>query len=591
MEVHPSQLGSIPMTLRPRLLAACLTLIGMALVWQSPALCTDAAPTPAPETPAATEPPALDPQTLYQILLADVAAQRGEYRLAAKGYLEAAKTANDPRLARRATEAAVYAKDAALSLEAVRLWVELEPDSSRAKQFFAALLVNENEMSEAKTYIAKLLAEEAGDDKRTANNLLQLHRLIGAHSDKISVFKLIRDLAQPYAKFPEAHYAVAQAGLETGLTDARILEVSLSEVERALVLRPAWEPAVVLKAQILAKVDAGRAARVLRDFLTEHPQAKGPRAALADLLVEQRQFAEAREEMQALAKGDSRPELQMAIARVSVRLGDYAEAEDVLHKLLDAGQGDADAIRYYLGQISEDRKRYAEAIVRYGAVEEGEQWWNAQLGIASATAKSGKLDAARAFLHKLEPADEQQRIQIVQTDAQLLREAGQYKAAYDLLGAALAKNPESPDLLYDLAMAAEKLNRLEVVESKLKRLIELKPDSAQAYNALGYTLVDRNVRSQEGLHYIEKAYALSPGDPFILDSMGWALYRVGKLEQSLDYLRRALAQRPDGDIAAHLGEVLWAKGEHAEAQQVWKNQLRETPDNPLLLETIKRFAP
>jgi tetratricopeptide (TPR) repeat protein len=358
-----------------------------------------------------------------------------------------------------------------------------------------------------------------------------------------------------------------------------------------LVLRAAWEPAVTLKAEILAKIAPAQAERVLREFLAGHPEARAPRAALTDLLVQQKQFAGAREQMLLLAQIDPSPEVQMAIARISLQMRDYVFAENQLQKLLTAGTGESDVIRLFLGQISEESKRYAEAIERYRAVKEGEQWWNAQLRIAAATAKLGKLDEAREFLHKIEPATEEQRIQLIQADAQLLRDAEQYKAAYDLLGAAQTKYPESPDLLYDFAMAAEKLDRLAVVEKKLKRLIELKPDNAQAYNALGYTLVDRNVRSEEGLRYIEKAYALSPSDPFILDSMGWALYRTGKLELSIGYLRRALEQRPDGDIAAHLGEVLWAAGNRAEAQQVWQSQLRETPDNVVLKETIRRLAP
>jgi Flp pilus assembly protein TadD len=159
------------------------------------------------------------------------------------------------------------------------------------------------------------------------------------------------------------------------------------------------------------------------------------------------------------------------------------------------------------------------------------------------------------------------------------------------LNDALAGDPDSADLLYDVAMVAEKLNRLDEVESRLKRVIELKPDNAQALNALGYTLVDRTQRAAEGMRLIEKAHALAPEDPFILDSMGWGNYRLGKLDESEKFLRRALAERPDPEIAAHLGEVLWAKGERASARDVWQAQLKETPDNPVLLETVRRFAP
>ena len=159
-----------------------------------------------------------------------------------------------------------------------------------------------------------------------------------------------------------------------------------------------------------------------------------------------------------------------------------------------------------------------------------------------------------------------------------------------MLNDALAGDPDSVDLLYDIAMVAEKLDRLDEVESRLKRVIELKPDNAQALNALGYTLVDRTQRAAEGMSLIEKAHTLAPDDPFILDSMGWGNYRLGNLDESEKFLRRALAERPDPEIAAHLGEVLWAKGERTSARDVWQAQLKETPDNPVLLETVRRLS-
>jgi Flp pilus assembly protein TadD len=160
-----------------------------------------------------------------------------------------------------------------------------------------------------------------------------------------------------------------------------------------------------------------------------------------------------------------------------------------------------------------------------------------------------------------------------------------------VLSSALAAEPNSAELIYDVAMVAEKLDRLDEVESQLTRLIELKPDNPQALNALGYTLVDRTPRTAEGLKLIEKALTLAPEDPSILDSMGWAHFRMGNLGDSEKYLRRALADHPDPEIAAHLGEVLWAKGERDRAKEVWQSQLKETPDNALLLETVRRLAP
>ncbi len=184
----------------------------------------------------------------------------------------------------------------------------------------------------------------------------------------------------------------------------------------------------------------------------------------------------------------------------------------------------------------------------------------------------------------------EQRAQVVQADAQILRDAGDAAGAYAELMKALAEQPDQPDFLYDSAMVAEKLDKIDVVEANLTRLITLQPGNAQALNALGYTLVDRTTRTAEGLALIERAYKISPDDPFILDSMGWASFRAGRLEDAETYLRRALAERPDPEIAAHLGEVLWARGERARAQEVWQAQLKATPDNPVLLDTVRRLS-
>jgi len=205
--------------------------------------------------------------------------------------------------------------------------------------------------------------------------------------------------------------------------------------------------------------------------------------------------------------------------------------------------------------------------------------------------KEGKLEKAKEWFASLNAVTRDQKVQLTQAEAQLLRDAGDDAGAYEVLVRGLADNPDTPDLIYDLAMVAEKLDKIDESESKLKRLVELKPDDAQALNALGYTLVDRSKRLDEGYALIERALKIAPDDAFILDSMGWALFRMGRLDDSIAFLQRALAGRADPEIAAHLGEVLWAKGEQGRARDVWRAQLKTTPDNPVLLETVKRFSP
>jgi Flp pilus assembly protein TadD len=173
----------------------------------------------------------------------------------------------------------------------------------------------------------------------------------------------------------------------------------------------------------------------------------------------------------------------------------------------------------------------------------------------------------------------------------LLREAGMNKDAFDLLGRALADSPDQPELMYDYALTAEKVDRFDVLESNLVRLIELRPDHAHAYNALGYSLADRNIRLPEARKLIEKALELAPNDYFIIDSMGWVLYRMGDLKGAVEQLRRAWQGRPDGEIGAHLGEVLWELGEREEARRIWQEALKASPENESLQKTLKRFNP
>jgi tetratricopeptide (TPR) repeat protein len=200
-----------------------------------------------------------------------------------------------------------------------------------------------------------------------------------------------------------------------------------------------------------------------------------------------------------------------------VQMNDLDLAEVQFMRVLDMDYKDPDTVRFHLGQINEERKRYDEAAKWYLSVEEGEQYVPAQAHYAFMLAKQGKLAQAREHLEHLQPQNDAQRVQILQSEAQLMREAKDYKESYEILSKALEVEPDQPELLYDVALAAEKIDRIDIVESKLRRLIALKPDHAQAYNALGYTLADRTDRLAEAHEYIEKALELSPEDPFILD--------------------------------------------------------------------------
>ncbi|MGZ5260489.1 MAG: tetratricopeptide repeat protein, partial [Burkholderiales bacterium] len=367
---------------------------------------------------------------------------------------------------------------------------------------------------------------------------------------------------------------------------------ALEEASAALKLQPDWETAALFHAQALQRRSSDDALAFLSTYLKGHPQAKDARLTYARLLVAAKRYPEARKQFEALVEQfPENGDVTMAVALLAIQANDFDAAETQLKRALESGYGEPDVARLYLGQISEEGKRYDEALKWYGAVEPGEQYINAQARYAGVLAKQGHLAEAREYLRKVRTDTAQQRVQLTQAEAQLLRDANAYQEAFDLLGEALKKMPDYPDLLYDRAMAAEKVNRVDVLEESLKKLIALKPDYAHAYNALGYTLADRNERLPEAHELIEKALKLSPDDAFIMDSMGWVLYRMGRNHEALDYLQRAYGLRPDGEIAAHLGEVLWADGQQDQARKLWTDALKDNAQNEALQNVIKRYAP
>ncbi|MGH6692900.1 MAG: tetratricopeptide repeat protein, partial [Gammaproteobacteria bacterium] len=504
--------------------------------------------------------------------------------IAVQTYLELARETRDPRVAQRATEIAWNARFSSAALEAAGIWLQVDPGSAQARQVIAALLVNQARIADAQPHLEKWIA--TGRDS-VGQSFLQLSTLLARHKDKPEVLKLMQALAQPYADVPEARLAVAQAAW-----NAENEAVALEEARAALKLKPDWEVGALFVGQVLQRRSDEEALRYLEGYLREHPKARDARLNYARLLVNTKNYPEARRQFERLvAEFPQNADVGMAVALLAMQANDFDAAETQLKRVLELNYKDPDLARFYLGQLNEERKRFDEALKWYATVAQGEQFIPAQSRYAGILAKQGKLPEARKHLQEAGARSPQQRVQLTQAEAQLLRDASAYQEAFDVLGQALAKMPNYPDLLYDHALAAEKVDRLDVLESNLKQLIKLRPDHAHAYNALGYTLADRSQRIEEAYRLIETALKLAPEDPFIQDSMGWVLYRMGRSQEGLDYLQRAFKQRPDPEIAAHLGEVLWVLDQRDEAKRIWAESLKANPTNELLQSTVKRFQP
>jgi len=536
----------------------------------------------APPPPANLPDKSLDQELLFKFLLSEIAGQRGNLQLAAQGYLDMAKSTRDPRLAKRATEIANYARIPTLALEASRLWYETDKANPQARQALVSALLTNNKLQEAKPLLQAMLSAD-GD---VAHGFLQLQSLLGKAGDKAAVLNITKELAKSYPQMPEAHFAVAQAAFVAGKFD-----LANAEAAEAMRLRPDWELGALLQAQMIQQRESpAKAAEYLEGFLAAHPKARDVRANYARLLIGAKKLKEARAQYQIMF--DEQPtnaDVAVTIGLLSLQLDEFDTAEANLKRGLALGYRDPDTLRFYIGQSFEERKSDAEAMVWYKQVEGGDQYIPAQARYAFLLSRQNKLAEARDYLQNVQVQTDEQRAMLVQAEAQLLREAKDYQESYVVLARALQAQPENVDLLYDSALAAEKLDKLDVTEANLRKLIKLKPDHAQAYNALGYTLADRTDRLKEAKEYIEKALKLSPDDPFILDSMGWVQFRMGNHKDGLDYLQRAYTQRPDPEIAAHLGEVLWVKGRPGDAEKVWRDSAQEHPENELLQGTMKRF--
>jgi Flp pilus assembly protein TadD len=495
---------------------------------------------------------------LYELLVGEIAMQRDNPELAAKTYIDLAKRTRDPRVARRALEVANYAHMPELALEAAKLWHEAEPDSVAALQMVAVYMAAMRRVDEAEPYLKQLLTSS---ETKPESVFMQVNRLLAADPDKTANLRLVRKLAAGYPDLPNAHFAVAQAAAA-----ADDEQLALREIRRAAELRPDWAVAAGFEAQILQRKSPEKAAERLARYLDKYPEQNDVRMTYARLLVSDKRYAEARQQFEKLlAANPDNTEDIYAVGLLALQLKDYATAEASMKRLLALDYRDPDGARYILGQIEEAQKHWPQAIAWYEQIQSGDHFLPSRLRAAQAMAREGKLDAARAYLHAVKVNSKQDEVQLVIGEAQLLRDAGDPGGAFALLGRALEKDPDQPELLYDQALTAEKVGRYDVLEQSLRKVIKLQPDHAHAYNALGYSLADRNLRLPEARELIEKALQLRPEDGFIIDSMGWVLYRQGDLAAAETYLRRAYGDQHDAEIGAHLGEVLWVEGKREDA--------------------------
>ena len=555
--------------------AALIAAVSFGLI--GPAVAEDAA-----DEPADAVDQAANTEAMYEFLVAEMAAQRGDIEGAMEIYQRLARETKDPAIARRAVETAIRARAYGPALQSATLLLELDPESTLAREITAALLANEGDLNKARDTLSGML--EKNPHRETI--LTQLSFLLGKFNDKAAVLKATREVVSPYLDTAEAHYAIGVAALIAADFDA-----AGAESDRALAIRGSWDQAAILKAQVLRKVAPNDVIGFYQSFVSENPASHDVRMQLGRELAAERKLTEARDQFREVEKRQPKDaQAAYAVGLLSLQLEDFGDAQQAFSRALKAGYREPTSIYLGLGQAAEGLKHYEEAIGWYQKVDSAD-WVRAQLKIATLIAHQQGLAAGREYLQKIDARSAEDSIQVVQVEAQLLRDAKQWQETYDMLTKAIAKYPDSYELLYDRAMAAERVDKIDVLESDLRRVIKMKPDYAHAYNALGYTLAEKTDRLSEAKDLIEKAYKLQPDDPFIIDSLGWVEYRMGHTQAALKHLQNAYGQRQDPEIAAHLGEVLWKSGQQDEAQKIWRAALSENPNHETLLAVMQKYTP
>jgi len=540
------------------------------------------APAPVRSLPAGR----FDAPSMFQIMMAEIALQRGEIAAGYATYMAVAKSTGDARLARRAVEIALARRDVDAMLEATRLWSGLAPEDHDAQTALRGLLVESGRITEAEPLLKSWLAGLAHPE--LAFGELQQQSSIGP--DKLATLQVLDRLAEPYREQPQVRLALARAAFAAGQRDR-----ALTEAQAALRLDPNNELAVLATAELLSTNDTPAALQLLKDHARAHPDAYEVRLAYARALAQGGDIAATRAAVEPLLDKTAPPRLIAAAAGIAYQIHDLDLARTGFERAIESarvtpnnGGLDVDAVRFGLAQVYEDRRDFRKAAEALRGVQ-GTRAFAAQLRIALLMARDGRVGEARSYLHGLPTRDATEATQVTLTEAQLLRDTKDSDGSYRVLSDALAKSPDSAELLYDYALSAEKVGKTAEMERALRRVIELRPREAQGYNALGYSLADRNERLDEAGKLIDQALELAPEDPFIVDSKGWVLYRQGRLNESIDTLQRAYRLRSDPEIAAHLGEVLWVAGKRDAAEQTWRAARAQDPANETLVETLARL--
>lgn len=556
-------------------------------------------PGPARAAPAPIN-SALDGSLFYQLLVAEIQLNSSDPGSAYQIYLEAARRLQNGQLYQRAVEVALRAKAGEQALSAAKAWRQALPQSREAAEFNTHILIALGRPAELVPPLKALIQLTAAPQQPQL--IASLPRSLARLTDRQAAARVMEEATQPWRVPPLETAEAWSASAETWLM-AQQDDKALAAAQRALSLKPDLVSAQLVTADLVGRLPTAEAD--VRQRLSQADASPVLRLAYARKLATSQRFEEAAAQLdQLVAQQPDQAGHRVLLAAVRLEMRQVDAAEATLRPLLAAnkqalessGDGqvglnkDLEQACLLMAQVHDRRNQPDEALKWLDRADPRRDKLAVQSQRARLLATQGRLAEARAALRNLPEAEPRDAVSKIQVEAQLLRELKQWRDAWKLLEQATQRFPEDTDLLYDQAMVAEKLGKLDEMEALLRKVIQLAPDNAGAYNALGYSLADRNLRLPEARQLIEQALALRPGDPFITDSLGWVAFREGKLAEAQALLAQAYAARPDAEIAAHLGEVLWQQGKRDEALSRWREGLARDRQNETLKETIKRLG-
>lgn len=539
----------------------------------------------------------LSPDLLYRILVAELSAQGGRFGDAAQELLSLSRDTLDPRLAQRAFQMAMTARDLNLALRSAREWALLAPQDPEAVAASLALAASSGQTEGLAQTLARRI--QSADDQDQA--IVQAVGIVSKMTDKrLALDVLDKALAGIVKTSALAHLALSDAAWAAGESRRAV-----SEAHQAQALDPDSAEAAQRILEYGLRVDPRAALNATYAYLDRHPNQRALRLLLVSRLTGRGSYDEALDLLERMRKRTPEDfDLLYTEAEVNTRAGRYDAAKALLaeyltiqqsrRKALADGATDAQAdssdARLLLVQIAERQHDYSEAIRQLRQIDEPSLQFQVHTHEAVLYGKLGDLVRARTTLDAIKPADRHERIVVQLTLASIYRDAGRTDQAVETLKAADLAMPDTSEIKYDLGMLLLQQGKTADFERLMRRVIELAPDDANAYNSLGYTLVEGNRRLPEARDLLERALDLEPDNPYVLDSVGWYLFRTKDYQGALEYLRRSYGQLQAADVAAHLGETLWVLRRRTEARSIWAEGLREDPKNETLLSTLKRLG-